>query len=62
MMAFMMNTHPHRKQYSKEFRPADFMPHFTTPRKKSPNEVYALFRTWAMLNGAKQAESAERKT
>lgn len=54
MMAFTMNTNPFRKRYSKEHTMDEFLPTFEPPRQKSPSEIYALFRTWAVMNGAKK--------
>jgi len=55
LMAFQANTHPFRKKYSKDHTMDEFMPTFEPTRQKSPTEIYALFRTWAVLSGAKKS-------
>lgn len=57
MMALMMNNMtPHLKHYH-VYKPDEFMPTFVShPVARTPGDIYATLRTWAMMNGAKKTD------
>ncbi len=51
--SLLANIYRDPRRKPEPFRPEDFMPKFEEPKAQEPEDIYKIFRSWAILAGAK---------
>jgi hypothetical protein len=47
--SLLANIYRDPDKKAEPFEPADFIPHFEPAQPQDPEEIYAIFRSWAMM-------------